>query len=174
MTFDFVRDLAAANARKGSIRPARWPDERLIEHRATLDIQALHKLGLTLSGRITVAVGGQQQTLMIAQEDWRGDGRLRPRWICPLCKVHRWKMYELHGVFACRVCQNLDFSSRHKNRFSKFYNRTRRLKAKLSANPHHRDAKRIRAEIRAGERALAKNLRRVLAALVKHLKDDGP
>jgi hypothetical protein len=173
MPFDFVTVGDVHRAQKGYPRAAQGR-ENWVERHAKLDVFFLHRAGMLLANRVTVAIGGQQQTILIEQEAWRRDQRLRPNFLCPTCGRRCRRLHEKDGVLICRKCAQYDYASRHLNRFDPAFNRVMRLKKILAANPRHRDAKRIRAEIRSCERALAKNLKRVLAALAKHLKDDGP
>lgn len=172
MTFDFVTG-GIQRGRKGYQRATQGP-ENLVERHAKLDVFALHRAGLLVGNRVTVAIGDRRQTILIEQEAWRGDHRLRPNFLCPSCGRRCRRLHEKEGALLCRTCAGYDYASRRLNRFDPAFNRVLRLKRRLADNPRHRDAKVFRAEIRRGERALAKNLRRVLAALAKHLKDAGP
>jgi hypothetical protein len=168
MPFDFVT-VDPVRARKTTQR-ATHGRENLVEQHAKLDVFALLRGGHLIGNRITVAIGDQQQTILVDWEAWRGDDRLRPNFLCPRCARRCRRLHQKSGTLVCRLCAGYDYASRHTNRFHRHFHRTRRLKKKLAANPRCRNAAAIRTEIRRGERALAKSLRRVLNVLAKHGK----
>lgn len=171
MPFDFVTtDPLRA---KKTTQLATHGRENLVELHAKLCVHALHRAGLlTGNNRITIAIDDQQQKqmIMIDWEAWRRDDRLRPNFLCPACGRRCWRLHEKRGLFICRTCAGYDYACRHIGRFDPTFNRVRRLRRKLAANPRCRNAAEIRTEIRRGERALAKNLQRALNALARHAK----
>lgn len=57
------------------------------------------------------------------------------RWfLCPKCRKRTLKLYEISGVFYCRKCQGLPYSSQRESEADRLMRKIRRLRKRLEAS----------------------------------------
>jgi hypothetical protein len=82
--------------------------------------------------RLIITTGDQEQ---IVRFDWIPANRVRPKFLCPSCSKFCVKLHlPDRGVWTCRNCSGLDYTSRRRNRFAPIA-RIKYLRAKLGADP---------------------------------------
>jgi hypothetical protein len=147
----------------------RIPLDHLVESQARIDAHKLNLIGALTEGTMTELRWGERGYSLAARTVdilvsgnpllvlW--DELARPYFACPKCG-RRCKHIYL-DEFACRICCDLDYSSRHLHRSMSGVHRIRRWRRQLGIDPHpfapiperpkrhtrfHRIAARIRAE----------------------------
>ncbi|WP_454617528.1 hypothetical protein [Bradyrhizobium cenepequi] len=168
-------------------RREKWPDHRLIENHPRIDALALARGGGTVASvattmrwtnGFTATIRAEPTRLIIETADLQQVVALDPKrcgflvragMLCPACSRRCTYLVENGGIFSCRQCCGLDYSSRHRNRDRwSAIARIAKLRQKLGADvsplaplpprPHHNTAlmryDRIVAEIERQERVL--------------------
>src|SRR5262249_42331201 len=101
-----------------------------------------------------------------------------PVFVCPRCGKDRYRLHEVDGVWACRECHKLDYSSRHTNRSVPGLARLLLLRKWIGASPQPfsplpeppRRKRHYVAEIAALESGLIKHLGSVNSDLKRRIK----
>jgi hypothetical protein len=157
----------------------RW---RLVEHFPVADVFALRTAGLLAEGArgtVELGAGGGQPAI-------RGPGFLelngqripvRPHpalpvevLACPSCGKDRYRLHLVRGLWACRLCHELDYACRHRK--VPGLSKIAFLRRRLHADPRPFSPL---PEKRAGawkHFALCREVRRLEAALLAHARDD--
>jgi hypothetical protein len=126
----------------------------VLEFRARLDVFALLRAGMLVEGAITnwrfdnglllrlefraphltVEHGFQRQQVAVS---WYSPypSIIRPHLHCPTCTRGCYALFEVDGIFTCRICGELDYGCRHINRHTPQLNQLARLRRKLGADP---------------------------------------
>ena len=126
-------------------------------------------------GTLVLAGDGWEQTVPQYFEMTAG-GRILRRWYeCPGCRRRCRVLHARNSRFACRLCQELDYASRHRRRFKggAELGKIERLRVKLSQCRYRtRRYWRLRAELVASEMALAAAVRAVNSDLRRRRRRD--
>lgn len=149
-------------------RREKWPDHRLIENHARIDVLALARDGALVASTVTMmrwsngfaaTIRAETTRLIIETADRQQVIALDPKQcgfavragaMCP-CGQRCVHLIENGGIFSCRLCCGLDHSSRHKHRGRwAAIARIAKLRQKLGADlsllaplpprPHHNTA----------------------------------
>lgn len=163
----------------------RVPNDRLVEAHAVLDVHVLHREGLLVPGvEARLGDGGYFRTIPEAGKVEIDGQQIRVAWhpalplrcfTCPSCGRDAYKLHSVGGVWACRQCHLLTYSSRHRCRTIPGLSRLRYLRRRigasaepfspLPANPKPRTS--VREHLR-----LAREIRRLEQALIEHGRRD--
>src|SRR5262249_6092334 len=122
--------------------------DRLVESHVMADVHMLHREGLLVAGteaRLGAADvdGGYNLATPEAAKVLLEGQQIRVSWdpalplrcfICPRCQCDRYKLYRVGGVWACRQCHLLTYSSRHRGRTIPALSRVRYLRRRLGAD----------------------------------------
>jgi hypothetical protein len=173
--------------------PYHVPPERLTESHPCVTASALWQAGLMVegaSGRLAGGPGPCQITVReggIFIDGFRIQAASHPvlPWtvfLCPACSCVRYKLFQVHGQWACYRCHGLTHASRHKHRTIPQYHRLMRLRRKIGASlvpfspiaprsPRQRRYWKIVAEIRRLEAALVQHARCDVADVLERRHD---
>ncbi|HEY2528220.1 MAG TPA: hypothetical protein VGJ20_09785 [Xanthobacteraceae bacterium] len=82
---------------------------------------------------LTVERGSQRQQVLVS---WCSPYPpiIRPHFHCPTCDRGCYALFEVGGIFMCRICGQLDYACRHINRHTPQLNRLARLRKKIRAD----------------------------------------
>jgi hypothetical protein len=138
----------------GTVRKVTYAADRVLEFKERLDGFALLRAGALTEGTIThwrfdnglllrprfhapnliVEHGSQRQQVAVS---WYSPYPpiVRPHLHCPTCDRGCYALYEVGGIFTCRICGQLDYACRHINRHTPQLTRIARLRRKLGADP---------------------------------------
>ena len=153
-----------------------FPTSRLIELTPSIDARNVARGHPLLPRPAQIQVAGQTIALRLHR------GVTTLLFICPRCSSGRWRLYECDGLWLCRVCHGLDYSSRHIHRTVPNYARLQFLRRRLGVVRSPAKRKRMRAQIKRLERGLVKHLagvnrdlrrRAKLRGMVDHGKGTG-
>jgi hypothetical protein len=119
----------------GTVRKVTYAADRVLEFKERLDGFALLRAGALTEGTIThwrfdnglllrlrfhapnliVEHGSQRQQVAVS---WYSPYPpiVRPHLHCPTCDRGCYALYEVGGIFTCRICGQLDYACRHINR----------------------------------------------------------
>jgi len=92
--------------------------------------------------------------------------------ICPRCQCDRYKLYRVGGVWACRQCHLLTYSSRHRGRTIPGLSRVRYLRRRLGADLTPFTPLPMKPLTARGQLRLAREIRRLEQALIEHGRRD--
>jgi hypothetical protein len=84
-------------------------------------------------GRVMLAVNGGDEVAVLIDRVTCFDGSDRPHFQCPTCTRRVSHLFVKGREFACRICLNLDYSSRHRHRWNPMLHRIAKLRRRLGA-----------------------------------------